>query len=208
MLLAGITLFRANAPSIERDACERTLHIIRSEPMLQGVPVVVITEAAPGVQASYIVGHLASYARDYGITIHWMRELANNDIGVLKTGLSDDSYRFALLFALENRVLAFWNRIATVHPQNTSAQELDRLCDMIRGIHFDSVKQKISLKVEGRANDILAALIQLLYWANRFWKDHRYALQRHEIVEKANLRFPFPLIGTPDPQFNAKTKRH
>lgn len=199
VLLAGITLIRSNAYNLEKFACHETLRMINSHPMLTGIQVVVIAEAAPGIEASYIINHIDKYARAARIRIFYVRELADENIGVLKDKNSEELYRYCLETALEHNILAFANDLMTVHPENTAREELDRLAEMIRGYHYDQKTNKITSKVEGRPNDLVAALNQLLYWTNVFWKSPRYAMFKEEIYQTApGHRYPFPLIGAYD----------
>lgn len=192
-------MVRSNAYNLEKHCCHETLRLINTHNMLTGIPVIVIAEAAPGIEASYIVNHIDKYARAARMKLYYMRELANEDIGVLKNKDSEELYRYCLETALEHNILAYANDLQTVNPENTAKEELDRLGEMIRGYHYDQKTNKITSKVEGRPNDLVAALNQLLYWTNVFWKSPRYALFREQIMTfTPGHRYPFPLIGAYD----------
>jgi hypothetical protein len=199
-MLAGITMYRDNAVNLEKQACAKTLELINGDPKLHGLPIVVVIEAAPGISASYISAHISEYAQEFGITkLFFIREVgARGDIGVLKTKNSTDFYRFALEFALRHKILAYSNNLKTIHPNNTPEAELNRLCEMIRGYHYDAKTLEITSKVSGSADDILASLNQLLYWIGVFWKSPKYALYREEILSRTSHSYPYPLTGAPD----------
>lgn len=191
-------MLRANAFNLERQVCQETLRLIHDHSILGGLPVIVVTEAAPGIEASYIVAHIDEYARKTNMIIHYMRELKDNNIGVLKGKDSSDAYRFCLETALQHNILAYSNELMTVHPDATAKEELDRMCEMIRSYHMDPKTNIITSKVDGVPDDILAALNQLLYWIGIFWTTPKYALWRQNIMESSGHRYPFPIVGVRD----------
>jgi len=194
-MLAGVTMHRDNAVQLERKVCRDTLSLIHNDPLLGGLPVVCVTEGAPGYEASYIVKHITKYAQEVNMTIHFLREMPNNDVGVLKNKYSTDLYRYCLETALENKILCYRDKLATVSPDATPKQELDRLGEMIRSYHRDPKTGKVTSKVEGTPDDILAAVNQLLFWANVFWKSPKYIQMRNSIIRRSGTDFPFPLVA-------------
>ena len=191
-------MVRSNAYNLEKHMCNETLRLINQHHRLNGLPVVVVTEAAPGIEASYIVNHIDKYARQAAMRIFYIRELKNNDIGVLKNKDSSELYRYCLEFALEYRILAYSNELMTVNPDATPRQELDRFGEMCRSYHFDEKTNVITSKTPGMPDDILAALNQLLYWIGVFWKSPKYAYFRQELIAKSGHYYPWPLAGVYD----------
>jgi len=193
-------MHRDNAVNLENQACEKTLRLINENIMLRGIPIIIVIEAAPGISASYISAHLSEWAQKLGIDrLFFIREVgAKGDIGVLKTKNSTDFYRYALEFALRNKILAYASNMATVHPNSTSEKELTRLCEMINSYHYDAKTLEITSKVSGSADDILASLNQLLYWIGIFWKSPKYSIYRESIMQTTAHHYPWPLTGAPD----------
>jgi hypothetical protein len=194
---------RSSGWEIEKSTSEASLKFIRDSPLLHGVPILAIIEAAPGIAASHISKHMDDFAAEHRLPLNYMYECEDYGVGVLKTAQRNIEYRFCLEFVLKNHSLAHDTSLATLHPTNTPAQEIGRLGEMMRSYHWDEKKRIITSKMDNAPDDILSALTQLLYWGNVFWTTPRYEKIRKEIVLLSRCDFPFVTNGA----FRPKLKR-
>jgi hypothetical protein len=187
-----VPCYRSSAVENEKQACIRVLDYIHHNPLLTGLPVVVIIEGAPGLAASYLAGHLNSYAALLQIQLHYMYEITAepNAPGVLKNAFTRDRYRLVLEEALQNNRLCWINGVGSIHPKNTGVDEIDRLTQSMLAYHYDEKTGKIDAKGEN-PDDILSAFVQMLYWLGIFWSSPRYVLVREHIITRSQKNYPF-----------------
>lgn len=164
--------------------------------MLCGLPIIAIIEALPGTAGSNLTRHMDEIAIELGIRrLIYMRECPDGAIGVMKDLRKQVAYRECLQYMLDRKNLSIDTNVHTLHPTNQPMREIERLCSMIHQYHRDEKTGVPTSKVEGRPDDILAALNQLIYWAAVFWKNPLYMDIVHEIIEKSKLTYPFPSTG-------------
>lgn len=186
------------AKESEETACERIIEWISLHPLLKGLPIIVIVEAAPATASSYIIGHLQESARRHRRNLIFMSE-AKNDIGqpipgIFKNGVLQEAYRYNLQIVLAQRYLAYEVNVSTLRMDHSGQQELARLAEMLTYYHWDEKLEAITSKGFG-VDDIQSALSQMLYFAQVFWTKEYYRLQRQVIVNKSGMDFPFPGSG-------------
>ena len=187
-----------SAKECVQTACTKTIEWIHLQPLLSGLPIIVICEAAPATSSSYIIGDLQAAARVYRRVLIFMSE-AKNDLGqpipgIFKTGVLAQAYLYNLQVVLAQRRLAYEVNIQTLRMDRTGHQELARLADMLSFYHWDEKLQCITSKGFG-VEDIQSALAQFLYFAQDFWTKEYYRAQRNLIVKRSGLDFPFPGSG-------------
>ena len=168
---------------------------MKQNPLLSGLPVIVILEAAPGLAASNISKHMDDFAIVNQVAVNYIRECDDSAIGVLKTKQTNVEYRYCLEYVLKNKSLCWDPDIVTLHPTNTPKKELERLGEMMRAYHYDEKKKIITSKTDFETDDTLSALNQLLFWGNVFWTSMKYLYVRSHIVQISGCDFPFVTNG-------------
>lgn len=144
------------------------------------------------------------YAAIHRLPLNYMHECEDAGIGVLKTKQTNVEYRYCLEFVLKNRSLAYDTSLATLHPTNTPAKELERLGEMMRSYHWDEKKHIVTSKMDNSPDDILSALNQLLFWGNVFWTTSKYEKLRSQIVLLSHCDFPFVTNGAFRPKMKGR----
>jgi hypothetical protein len=197
--VTGYPLHLETGAETEETASVRTIQWISQHPKLRGVPVVVIIEAAPAIQSSYIIGHMNAAAAKFGVSLIYMAEAHNKGnkriYGITKDKKLQEAYRFNLIIVLRNRLLAYDPDVDTLVAGRSALAEVDRLAKMMSYYHYDEKKKAITSKGLGK-DDILAALVQMLYFGQIFWTDSYYVKQQKFILEKCGMEwFPFPGSG-------------
>lgn len=169
---------------------------IHGNSLLTNLPIITIIEALPGTAGSNLTRHIDEICIELGIRkLFYMRECPDQAIGVIKDLRKQIAYRECLQYMLDRKNLTIDANVHTLHPTNTPMREIERLCSMIHQYHRDEKTGIPTSKVEGRPDDILAALNQLLYWAAVFWKNPLYMDIVKDILDKSKLTYPFPSTG-------------
>lgn len=189
---------RDAAWSIERKTLQDALRWIHGNSLLVNLPIIAIIEGAPGTAGSNFSRHLDEAAIELHLELHYMRECPGNTLGVLKDAKRQLHYLQCLQYMLDRRNLSIDVNVATLHPSNTGMREIERLCSMIHQYHRDEVTGLPTSKVDGRPDDILSALNQLIYWAAIFWKNPLYMNIINKILDRSKLSYPFPSTGVID----------
>ena len=125
-----------------------------------------------------------------------MRECNDGSIGVMKDKNLHIMYRECLEFVLARKTLTVDVNVSTLHPTSQPMKEVDRLCEMIRSYHRDEKTNIITSKVDGRPDDILAALNQLLFWGAIFWQKGFYMELQRDILRTTQYGYAFPTAGS------------
>jgi len=177
----------------------RAIEWISKHPMLRGVPIVVIIEAAPATASSYIIEHLDEAAQKRGVSLIYMSEAKNQSgkriPGITKTEDLQKAYRYNLQVCLRDRYLAYDKNVETLRAERTGLSEIDRLAKMMGLYHYDDKLKAITTKGLGQKDDILAALVQLCYFGQVFWSDSYYWKQCEVLIRNSGLDHPFPGSG-------------
>jgi len=193
--VSGVPCNRDAAWSIEQKTTQDALKWIHNQSYLSGLPIIAIVEAAPGTVGSNLSRHMNETAIQLGLKLYYMNECKDRAMGVMKDKNLQVAYRECLEFVLDRKNITIDVNLATQHPTNTPMREIERLCDMMRCYHRDEKTGIISSKVEGRPDDILAALNQMLYWVPVFWRDPYYINIRSEISKTTQHTYAFPSSG-------------
>jgi hypothetical protein len=193
--VAGVPMARSSGWEIETATSTAALKFINKTPILKGLPIIAIVEAAPGIAASHISKDMDDYALKHKMRLNYMFECPDGSLGVLKNKIINVQYRYCLEFVLKNNSLAYATNVATLHPTNTPMREIERLGEMILGYHYDDKLEMITSKVDRNPDDILSAVNQLLFNGNIFWASPKYKKIREQIILLSQCDFPWVCNG-------------
>lgn len=193
MLLAEVALDVANAGFVQRDAVVRLINRLRDHLYLN-VPIIAAIEAAPGLSAS----NIARDIREAGLPdVLVMCERSEYMEGVVKTEKVTFEYTQELRRIMTVGCLCYWDNMI-VDTGMTPRKVQKRLHLMMSNLKMipvnknqvdGDIRYKITAKIGGTPDDMLVAVMQMLYWRRKFWETPKYLEWQKKIMQLNGQRF-------------------